>query len=338
MQGKLQSLPETLPCPRENLAEKKEIHVRSRSPTRSPRVYTKNVRESVWTTIESSAFFIRDYKTGSEIIVFGDVEPDSISIDPRNKHVWEVAAPKIAAGTLRAIFIECSFDDSVDDKSLYGHLCPRHLVAELTSLAQKVVAVQHPHLAEQATRSAKRKRTQSTPSADLSPKTKRLAAFGGKDRTSDALSVSGEPGSNDMRPRFNSDNTSEAPELVRDGTTTTTTTPTPTPSYQNFVVDGDNDNDNDGDDEGANDNDNDNNPETGAEAASGTENIHWPNSSNPRNLPLTGLSVYIIHIKDTLSDGPHPGVRILSELRAHGEEAGLGCDFYVPSSGEGIYI
>jgi len=89
--------------------------------------------------IDSSAFFIRDEETGQEILVFGDVEPDSISIDPRTARVWADAAPKIASGTLTAIFIECSYDDSQSDATLFGHLAPRHLVAELAVLAAKVI-------------------------------------------------------------------------------------------------------------------------------------------------------------------------------------------------------
>lgn len=35
----------------------------------------------------SSVFFIRDSATGKEILVFGDVEPDSVSLSPRNRLV-----------------------------------------------------------------------------------------------------------------------------------------------------------------------------------------------------------------------------------------------------------
>ncbi|KAK1144677.1 3',5'-cyclic-nucleotide phosphodiesterase pde1 [Aspergillus melleus] len=93
--------------------------------------------------VESSAFFIRDRPSGKEIIIFGDVEPDSVSAFPRNRRVWEMAAPKIISGTLRAIFIECSYDDSVKDENLYGHLNPRHLIAELKVLAQLVTNLKH---------------------------------------------------------------------------------------------------------------------------------------------------------------------------------------------------
>lgn len=90
--------------------------------------------------VDSSAFIIRNEAQGAEIIVFGDIEPDSISIQPRNNVVWDDIAPKVAQGSLRAIFIECSYDDSVRDEDLYGHLCPRHLIAELRYLAQSVIA------------------------------------------------------------------------------------------------------------------------------------------------------------------------------------------------------
>ncbi|KAL3436664.1 cAMP phosphodiesterases class-II-domain-containing protein [Aspergillus tetrazonus] len=98
-------------------------------------------QETLWTTVESSAFFLRDQKTGTEIIIFGDVEPDSVSFSPRNRKVWEIAAPKVASGTLRAIFIECSYVDSTEDIYLFGHLCPRHLVDELTVLAARVADI-----------------------------------------------------------------------------------------------------------------------------------------------------------------------------------------------------
>ncbi|KAB8230064.1 3',5'-cyclic-nucleotide phosphodiesterase PDE1 [Aspergillus alliaceus] len=130
-----------------------------------------NPRES-WMSVESSAFFIREQHSGREIIIFGDVEPDSISVDPRNRRVWEAAAPRIASGKLRAIFIECSYTDEVEDESLYGHLCPRHLIAELKVLASEVVKAKHPS----SLVIGKRKRPSGEPPAEsqpTSPKTRR---------------------------------------------------------------------------------------------------------------------------------------------------------------------
>ncbi|TGO38896.1 hypothetical protein BHYA_0065g00310 [Botrytis hyacinthi] len=83
----------------------------------------------------SSACFIHDVTSGNEILVWGDVEPDSLSLFPRNKQVWQDAAPKIAAGILKGIFIECSYDDSRPDDLLFGHLTPHYVVEELKVLA-----------------------------------------------------------------------------------------------------------------------------------------------------------------------------------------------------------
>ncbi|KAL2136598.1 hypothetical protein VTI74DRAFT_2903 [Chaetomium olivicolor] len=88
---------------------------------------------------DSSAYFIRDVTTGREILMFGDVEPDSVSLSPRNRQVWQEAAPKIAAGNLAAIFIECSYDDSRCVERLFGHLTPRYICEEMTALAEEVV-------------------------------------------------------------------------------------------------------------------------------------------------------------------------------------------------------
>jgi len=64
---------------------------------------------------------------------------DSISLSPRNFEVWAAAARKVFEGKLRAVFIECSFDNSQADACLYGHLNPRHLYEELTALAKQVI-------------------------------------------------------------------------------------------------------------------------------------------------------------------------------------------------------
>ncbi|KAL1963626.1 hypothetical protein VTN77DRAFT_7947 [Rasamsonia byssochlamydoides] len=262
-----------------------------------------------WATVESSAFFIRDGLTGKEIIVFGDIEPDSISLDPRNKRVWEIAAPKVASGSLRAIFIECSYNDAVDDHSLYGHLCPRHLIAELKVLAAKVVDVQQPH---SRGHSNKRKRNDSESAEDtseqVSPRTTRPVPY-----TPENSCISDDPrGSTGARSRTrlrrNSSviNTRETVELIRDEHTRIIAEPVDV-----------------GDDGARTD---DSNTQT---------NHRWGDLGRP---PLAGLSVYIIHIKDTLTDGPHPGEQILQELRTQSEEAGLGCEFFVPKQGEGIWI
>lgn len=265
------------------------------------------MKDNAEATVESSAFFIRDHFSGSEIIVFGDVEPDSISLDPRNRRIWEVAAPKVASGDLRAIFIECSYDDSAEDCSLYGHLCPRHLVAELKVLASKVTDAYHPGAAA----NRKRRRRASSPGIDrgVSPRTKRMQSIsGGRQRRSDAYLE--QPSTNSRLER--NDYFCETPDLAHGGVT---------PSCNGTPGTGDPDNDK---------------IATNSLNNSNTTNIQpWPDLSP---FPLSGLSVYIIHIKEEMSDGPPPRDRILEQLRAHGEDARLGCKFYVPKRGEGIWI
>ncbi|KAF1732281.1 3',5'-cyclic-nucleotide phosphodiesterase [Beauveria bassiana] len=101
----------------------------------SPRQSNETERVCVY---DSSAYFIQEQTTRREILIFGDVEPDSVSLSPRNLHIWQEAAPKIAAGNLTAIFIECSFDDSQCNDRLYGHLKPVFVMEELTALAAEV--------------------------------------------------------------------------------------------------------------------------------------------------------------------------------------------------------
>lgn len=87
---------------------------------------------------DSSAYFIQEQSSRREVLIFGDVEPDSVSLSPRNLQVWQEAAPKIAAGNLAAIFIECSYDDSQSNDRLYGHLKPVFIMEEMRVLASEV--------------------------------------------------------------------------------------------------------------------------------------------------------------------------------------------------------
>ena len=87
---------------------------------------------------DSAAYFLRDEETGKEVLIFGDVEPDSVSLNPRTARVWQDAAAKLSAGLLTGILIECSYDDAQPDTMLFGHLTPRHLVIELGVLAKMV--------------------------------------------------------------------------------------------------------------------------------------------------------------------------------------------------------
>ncbi|KAJ5673407.1 Cyclic-AMP phosphodiesterase class-II [Penicillium longicatenatum] len=238
------------------------------SPARSPRLVPG---EPMLASVESSAFFLRDHETGNEIIVFGDVEPDSISLEPRNRRVWETAAPKIANGKLRAIFIECSYDDNTDDAYLYGHLCPRHLVAELTVLADLVMYSRDNQYG--IDRKRKRPLLGENFLDDGSPRYKRTqSGSSGKARSSSSRGPYNEPldGLSDLY------------------------------SFEEF---------------------------------DSPDPTRWANVENP---PLAGLSVYIIHIKETLRDDGSPGPRILQELNEHSSAVKLGCSFFLPNPSEAI--
>jgi hypothetical protein len=260
------------------------------SPARSPRIIPSNPKEIPMATVESSAFFLRDHRTGTEIIVFGDVEPDSVSLETHNKRVWEAAAPKIAAGNLRAIFIECSYNDSVDDAYLYGHMCPRHLVSELSVLAARVVEM---HELNSPDKKRKREAEISTMpearSEQVSPRSKRTQSYTDEKRLSVPL----------VEPRSHPSESFELPHV-------------PAVAPPDFSDGGDH-----------------------ADVIKEPEPESWDDS---KPLPLEGLKVYIIHIKEHLTDGPPPGDQILSELQARGKAAHLGCEFFIPNPLEGIWI
>lgn len=279
--------------------------------------------------------------------MFGDVEPDSLALDPRNKFVWEAAAPKVVSGTLRAIFIECSFADCVDDSSLYGHLCPRHLIAELSVLASKVVAAQQPSQQQQQQQyrhrhsdssagAGKRKREDCSPprrgSRQVSPRSKRAQSSSlrrivkPEESPPPPSSSTRVSTGSALRSHFDSAAASaELPELTHDDFT---------PSYQ------DTDDTGDAEDHHYERHDQHLGMAMGMPSVNPTapSDFSWADTGTAPLLPLTGLSVYIIHVKDNLTDGPSPASQILRELRTQGEEARLGCEFYVPVAGEGICI
>ncbi|PGH28187.1 hypothetical protein AJ80_00077 [Polytolypa hystricis UAMH7299] len=260
-------------------------------------------------TVESSAFFLRETHTGTEIIIFGDMEPDSISLEPRNEKIWDAAAPKIVSGTLRAIFVECSFPDSVDDNSLYGHLCPRHLIAELKVLAGKVLDAHKPHNVAREMR--KRKRWGSDIIAhdsrgSVSPKSQ-------PPQQSTSPSPSRRRATRRTASRHEDDMSSR---------TVGETTPPP-PSSGPHITHDDN-----------NHHQQHHNPDnTPTERRSSNAN-----SGMQLCLSLSTLKVFIIHIKESFTDGPHPRDQILKELRKQAEDAGLGCEFYAPLSGEAVFV
>ncbi|EON62152.1 hypothetical protein W97_01371 [Coniosporium apollinis CBS 100218] len=272
--------------------------------------------------IDSTAYFIRtevdsysSHPTSKEVLIFGDVEPDTLSLSPRNHVVWATAAPKIAAGILAGIFIECSYNDSQGDAILFGHLAPRHLIQELQVLADMVRHAKKELEREKAQRheSRKRKRASLGPGVgngaassaaedeglrrSARPQRARTVlnpmehfADGGGGGPAATIGTARTPDEELMRDPMDAVHAPRLPNL-------STPTPLRTTTFS-----------------------------LSAEPQAKMEN------------PLKGLKVVIIHVKDTFMDGPLVGESILAQLLEHEAEAaeegkGLGCEFVVSKSG-----
>lgn len=259
--------------------------------------------------IDSTAYFIRaessHHAPCKEVLMFGDVEPDSISLSPRTAHIWAEAAPKIASGILTGIFIECSYTNAQGDPVLYGHLAPRHLIAELQNLAElvKEAKKEHEKEREEARKGRKRKR----------------ASYGLLAAGDGTVPGTARKASKTRGPQVAKDTDDEI-------MTDYASSPTP-----------------------------------GGRSATGTHTPAHPSAPAALNLssvsaehskallsaafdaPLKGLKIIVIHVKDTLADGPLVGDSILQELR-EGEKAlaeqgkGLGCIFEVSKSGDSYWF
>ena len=242
--------------------------------------------------IDSSAFFLRDDHTGYEVLIFGDVEPDSLSLSPRNSQVWSDAASKITAGLLTGILIECSYDDSQSDDTLFGHLAPRHLIAELKDLANKVMALRS---REQEPSQRKRKRYSNGTNIreDLETRSRagRTPSQTGRKTTRQTVSP--------VTPASLVSEDSVSHEAAR-------------PASKPKV----------------------NVPKSIQETASGSGNV----SGSWAYRPLEGLQVIIIHVKETLKDGPEPGETILAQLKQADKAEQLGCSFSISKAGASIWL
>lgn len=81
---------------------------------------------------ESSAFLVRnqlDY-----LLYLGDTGADTVEKSTQLNTLWTAVAPLVKNKQLKALFIEVSFDNSMPDKSLFGHLTPKLLMLELGKL------------------------------------------------------------------------------------------------------------------------------------------------------------------------------------------------------------
>ncbi|KIX07803.1 uncharacterized protein Z518_02457 [Rhinocladiella mackenziei CBS 650.93] len=316
--------------------------------------------------VSSSAFFIRNDVTGNELLIFGDIEPDSVSMFPRNHVVWEDAAGKIIHETLQAIFIECSYDDRVRNEDLYGHLCPRHLIAELVFLANCVVVkrkqiasgtipssasqtfdgqstsksvdsspiVPDMSMGQPPTPSELKRKRKRTLNGDLSTSQEPTQTTFDNASSSQPISspyVGNRTGSVSTTRRKHShsprDATAMAPSAtpVRGRAVQFQSAPGASPVQSTGqIISG---------------------PNTPLASVTPTATHHHSQSNSSHITlrdklaePLKGLTVHIIHVKDTMLDGPPPGEVIVSQLRALSEEAGLGVEFNVTNCGDSIWV
>ena len=277
------------------------------SGTHAPPPSDNTSREVV---VDSTAYFIRDDNSGREILVFGDVEPDSLSLNPRTAAVWSEAAPKIASGHLRAVMIECSYDDSQGDSVLFGHLAPRHLIKELVVLVDMVKRRRREY--RERRNSRKRKRSSHPQNEPSNVATVDVPAL---------IASTHQPSAESRLPSEDEEVDPSAPKRgrlqhrhaqlstaskARNAHVTPERAVSPLANYETSACA-----------------DNDMNR---AEA-----------DATP---PLTGLTVIVIHVKDSLKDGPLVGETIFRQLKEHelrlkeGDGMGLGCDFVISRVGE----
>lgn len=281
---------------------------------------------------DSSSYFIRDVETGVEVLIFGDVEADSISMNPRNLRIWQEAAPKIAAGKLKAILIECSYDDSRPVERLFGHLTPEFLVQEIRVLAEEVRAARAQAVldkareAEEPRRGGKRKR-EGGDEGGLMGRRRTTRAATREFHRGDSGTASGEE---PVSPR-----TLKATAQLVDGEV-----PTANSQQQNSIsmpltlremgrsYTGD----------------------SSLSPGTSVSHVHMPPRVAPQDevAQLEGVKIVIIHMKDTMDDEPPIGDLILEELREHeavlaedegvGGGKGLGCEWIIGEVGMSLML
>jgi 3',5'-cyclic-nucleotide phosphodiesterase len=83
---------------------------------------------------ESTAFLVRNQN--SYLLYLGDTGADKIEQNEQLAALWKSVAPLVMNKQLKAIFIEVSFDNSVSEKALFGHLTPNLLMEEMVKLNQ----------------------------------------------------------------------------------------------------------------------------------------------------------------------------------------------------------
>jgi len=330
-------------------------------PSQAPQNGDPMLRQAV---VDSTAYFIRDDPTGREVLIFGDVEPDIVSLNPRTAQVWAEAAPKIVAGSLRAVFIECSYDDSQADAVLFGHLAPRHVIKEMVVLANMVKA----RRAEERERREGRKRKRTQAKAAQQAATGEATAVNGVENhnkhymrtrtdTMDMAAPSSVATTDDDMPEHVVNGSGLAkrrvtkpPRLTNSSSRQYTLMNNQQPSFSP-TANGTNGSHHIAFVDGARLPGRSNHAPTPSVDHSGpseppTPGLHhtYTNTIDAAAPPLDGLKVVIIHMKDTLRDGPLVGDSILAQLKEHEatmlevDGVGLGCEWIISKVGESYWV
>jgi cAMP phosphodiesterase len=83
---------------------------------------------------ESTAFLVRNQN--SFLLYLGDTGADKVEQCEQLATLWKTVAPLVMNKQLKGIFVEVSFDNSIPEKALFGHLTPNLLMAEMGKLNQ----------------------------------------------------------------------------------------------------------------------------------------------------------------------------------------------------------
>ena len=285
------------------------------------------------------------------------ITTDSISLSPRNFEVWNAAAQKIFERKLRAVFIECSFDNCQPDAYLFGHLNPRHLYEELTFLATQVVALREESVQQERFRQGpvevkwgsgnkKRKRLSVEYEEDQRIPERRWESNGRKGVTEEN---EGEFFPRNVRPN---DFKLDARRNSTGGVSPKCTTSDPGDTPPELVLSQpDKDYNPDGVPNFRNGDDispygsplrlHGNGKETGKKET-GTKEAGTKEAGtkelNFLSKPLNGLLIVVNHVKDTLEDDVDTVENIYASLQKLESERNLGCTFIMARKGLTIFI
>ncbi|PWK79794.1 3',5'-cyclic-nucleotide phosphodiesterase [Mucilaginibacter oryzae] len=82
--------------------------------------------------LTSTAFLVNN--NDNYLLYLGDTGPDEIEKSDHMQNLWQAIAPLVKGKKLKAILIEVSFPNEQPDKTLFGHLTPKWLMAEIDKL------------------------------------------------------------------------------------------------------------------------------------------------------------------------------------------------------------